>query len=696
MAKWLSTRILCFVIILLSSSTHAAPIHDAAAKGDLKQITKLISSSPAVIDAVDKDNATPLHYAAGKGAIPIIKFLIDHKANINARKKDGITPLHVAAGVNNLDAVKILVSAKADTSITDDCGRTPLAIAQERGYEAVAKYLGEHQKLPVVWTIDAQSFSPEERLMAACIQGIANRKGPRVYLNTGPSLCWMQLHCYTSPMIQMAGGQSKPQFNSVCDIWIKELTDRKLFEFQPITLDKLIEKLRNEINGVILYQTLDDDLAIAATMAGLRDAIPVTPALYSKWITDKGLNLPTIFDIKDAYKEYNPDSQKRIEAHRWTVKHLYPACDKTGAVSRNKTYGSDQHDTLIDTDIAVQHKWITFDLSYMSSETREDTSKPDPVYGFDPPDKPVLTEILSGLQKFRPVYGWGSEGEFCILRRLSQQNCIMVCTGTANTSFYKKLPLFSTSFVQSQSSSDRIPLEKKIYVAFMVNEGDTIKYLSSFANQGCWLEPERGKIAINWGMDTLFHKEFPGLMSYYTATATPNDYFFAAVGGWGYVHPDGLPEESVIPYAELLRKASIPADLHYVDIWWAGAVRRRNQYFPFIQASGMRGVTDWSDHQGVEYSPIDGTPVVKSNYYYPQNIGNAEQFANELINEAADVVVPWFVVVYGGTPHQFYEITKRLPADKFKVVTLNEFFEAARQARSQVEGRTWKPGVSEK
>ena len=691
MSKRLLTGILCFVISILSSITYAAPIHDAAAKGDLRQITKLINSNPALIDAADKDNATPLHYAAAKGSIPVIKFLIDHKANINARKKDGTTPLHVAAGVNNLNAVKILVSSKADTSATDNRGRTPFAIAKERGYEAVATYLEEHKKLPVVWTVDAQNFSAEERLMAACMQGIANRKGPRVYLNTGPSLCWMQLHCYTSPMIQTADGQTKPMFNSICDIWIKELTDRKLFEFQPITMDELIKKLKDEISGVIFYQTLDDDLAIAATMAGLRDAIPVTPALYSKWITDKGFSLPTIFDIKDAYKEYNPDSSKRIEAHRWTVKHLYSACDKNGAVSRDKTYGSDQHDTLIDTDIAVQNKWITFDLSYMSSETREDVSKPDPVYGFDPPDKPVLTEILGGLQKFSPVYGWGSEGEYCVLRRLSRQNCVMVCTGTANSSFYKKLPLFSKSFTQSQSSMVDTTLEQKIYVAFMVNEGDTIKYLSSFANQGCWLEPERGKIAINWGMDTLFHREFPGLMSYYSATATPNDYFFAAVGGWGYVHPDGLPEESVIPYAEQLRKASIPADLHYVDIWWAGALRQRNQYFPFIKATGMRGVTDWSDHQEVEYSPIDGTPVVRSNYYYPKNIGDADQFATELIDEAADVAVPWFVVVFGGTPHQFYEIANRLPADRFKVVMLNEFFGAARKARPQVEGRIWKP-----
>lgn len=679
--------ILCLIFAIIPAAAHTDPIHDAASQGDLKRITALVKADPAVVQAVDKDGATPLHFASAKGTAAIVKFLIEHKADVDAKKKGGVTPLHVAAGVNSIEAVKALVAAKADTNAVDDLGRTPLSIAQERGYKAIVAFLQKNAKPPVVWTLDIRDFNQQERLAAVCLQGIANRETAQVYLNTGPSVRWMGLDNYVAP--PTTGGETTPKITSVCDLWIKEFTDRKLYTFQLVTLDQLIVKMRSKLKGVILYQDVYDDLAVVATMAGLRDAVPMTSAVYSKWVAGRGLELPIVFDVSTIYKEYNPKYSRHLESHRWAVKNLFPQCEKTGAISRDRTYGLDEHDTLIDIDLGVQNRWITYNLSYLSSEARENTNKPDPVYGFDPPDKPILTEILSGLQRFCAVYGWGTEGEYCVLRRLNAQNCVLVCTGDGNSSFYKHLPLISKSFAQP-SAHKEIALEQKTYVAFLVNEGDTLKCLASLQNQACWTQPERGKIPINWGMDSLLYQEFPGLTSYYYATATPNDYFFAAVGGWGYVHPDGLPESSLTPYAELLKRASKSADLHYVDFWWVAGVQNRNLFFPFAKATGMSGVTNWSDHQGVEYSPLDGMPIVQSNFYYP-SLKQPAQFAAGLIEASKSATPPWFIVIYGGTPHEFYEVAKNLPTDRFKVVTLDEFFEAARQARSQVEGRVWKP-----
>ena len=65
--------------------------------------------------------------------------------------------------------------------------------------------------------------------------------------------------------------------------------------------------------------------------------------------------------------------------------------------------------------------------------------------------------------------------------------------------------------------------------------------------------------------------------------------------------------------------------------------------------------------------------------------------------ETREVEGPWFVVIYGaashGTPHRFYELSRRLPPERFKVVALDEFFAAAEKARPRVEGRMLKPGV---
>ena len=113
-----------------------------------------------------------------------------------------------------------------------------------------------------------------------------------------------------------------------------------------------------------------------------------------------------------------------------------------------------------------------------------------------------------------------------------------------------------------------------------------------------------------------------------------------------------------------------------------------NQFFQLLDAMGMRGLTQWSNRQEVEFSP-NGTPVIHSNFYYPRF--RPEVFAEKLIAISNEVKPPWFIVVYGGGPYWFNEVAERLPKDKFKAVKLDEFFEAARQARPQVEGRTWIP-----
>ncbi len=544
-----------------------------------------------------------------------------------------------------------------------------------------------------VQVVDIRNFNSDERLSAVCLQGLANRIAPKLYLNTGPSVQWMQFDFdrrENAVWSKEAAADLKTRYTSICDAWIDILTGRGLYKFQTVSMPQVLESQRQAISGVILYEKLDDDLAVAGTMAGLRNAVPMTPKLYEEW--GKALGLPVVFDVRSLYGQYDPQQERRLAAHRWVIEHLFPDCRKNGALSRDRTYGLDAHDTLIDVDLAVTNRWITYDLSYLSPETKNPNDRPHPKYGFDMPDTPLLKTILDGLEPFSPVYGWGRPDENNLVRRLTLASKVKICTGTANSSFYKRLPQMTPSSRSSAKEYARPSLEQKIYVAFMTNEGDTLKYLASQGNLGAWLQPERGKVAVNWGMDPLLYREFPGLVSYFQATATENDHFFSATSGWGYTHPDHLSDKQLEPYGRLVREGGRLSGLEYIDFWWINGLRPRKAFYPFIQATGMRGVTLWSDHQGVEYAP-DGTPIVHSNHYY--TLGEPEAVAQGLIRDAARIPSPWFVAVYGakmaGTPYNFSEVARRLPPDKFKVVGLEEFFDAARVARPQVEGRVWKP-----
>lgn len=542
-----------------------------------------------------------------------------------------------------------------------------------------------------VQVVDIRNFSPDQRLSTVCLQGLANRSAPRVYLNTGPSVQWMQFGFddrKNEVWSKEAADELRTRYTSICDAWIDILSRRGLYKFETVTMPQLLGSYGKTIVGVILYEKLDDDLAVAATMAGLRAAVPMTPKVYEDW--GQALGLPVVFDVRSLYEQYDPKQERRLAAHRWAIEHLFPECRKNGALSRDRTYGLDAHDTLIDIDLAVENRWMTYDLSYLSPETRNPNDRPHSQYGFDLPDTPLLKTILAGLEPFSPVYGWGRPDENNLVRRLTLAGRVKICTGTANSSFYQHLPRMAPQSFPPQAKA-KGGFEEKVYVAFLTNEGDTLKYLASLGNLGCWLQPERGKVPINWGMDPFLFREFPGLVSYFQATATQNDHFFSATAGWGYTHPERFSDEQLEAYGRLVREGKNHSGLEYIDFWWVNGLRPRKAFYPFIQATGMRGVTFWSDHQGVEYAP-DGTPIVHSDHYY--TLGDPELFAQELIRDADKTPPPWFVAVYGakmaGTPHNFYEVARRLPAGKFKVVTLAELFDAARAARPRVEGRQLK------
>ena len=563
--------------------------------------------------------------------------------------------------------------------------------------KADSEVKGDNKKPSLVWRVDVQNFGDDERLAAVCLQGLANRKEARVFLDYGSSMRWLQFDFDRDNgdkggkvWNEADAERLKKKYRSVCDYWIDFYTDRGFCRFETVTMPELIKKLRGELKGIILFNSVPDDLAVAATMSGLRDAVPLTQALYSDWGGEGENALPVIFDIRSLYGQYGNGADRRLSAHRWLIGNLYPECDKSGAVSRDRTYGLAAHDTLVDIDLAVSRRWVSFDLSFMSSEIRKegDKYKPDPKWGFDPPDKQLLIEILDGLDDWAPVYGWGRPSESALIRRLAMHKCVKICGGTGNGSFYRFMPRLCPDFKQLKPRTEKVECENKIYVAFMTNEGDTLKCVSSLVNGGSWLQSERGKLPINWGVDPLLFRDTPGLMSYYYSTATVNDYFFTAPSGWGYLAPETLPEDQIAGYGAMVKKGGEISDTYYIDVWWMGGLRKKNQFFPLLSAMGMRGLTQWSGRQEVEYAP-DGTPVIHSNYYYPRF--RPEVFAERLNVQSGEVKAPWFIVVYGGCPHWFNEVAERLPKDKFKIVKLDEFFEAARKARPLLEGRKWSP-----
>jgi ankyrin repeat protein len=122
------------------------------------QITKfpLLPSSRKII-AISLVGATPFLFASASYDLPMMRLLIEHKADTHLTTREKTTPLILAAGLPEgldyslyspdedkiLAAVKMLVEMGADVNAANEIGETPLHGAAYVGADKVIQYLVE-------------------------------------------------------------------------------------------------------------------------------------------------------------------------------------------------------------------------------------------------------------------------------------------------------------------------------------------------------------------------------------------------------------------------------------------------------------------------------------------------------------------------------------------------------------------------
>ena len=122
------------------------PMMAAVESGD-EDICRMLMEAGASLADTNEDEETVLHICAIHGRLQIASLLIeslqptDAHHLVNSQDKDDTTPLHYAAANGDLDFCKLLLSHGADMNLEDNDGFTPLMAALESKQNDAVKYL---------------------------------------------------------------------------------------------------------------------------------------------------------------------------------------------------------------------------------------------------------------------------------------------------------------------------------------------------------------------------------------------------------------------------------------------------------------------------------------------------------------------------------------------------------------------------
>lgn len=134
-----------------------AALLEAAKKGDLPRIQKLLT--PENINCRDSQgrNSTPLHLASGYNNYEVVEYLLENGANVNATDKGGLIPLHNSSSYGHLEIAAILIKYNTQVNAVDKWGFSPLHESAQKGRTQLCSLLLSHGANPFLKNQEGQT-----------------------------------------------------------------------------------------------------------------------------------------------------------------------------------------------------------------------------------------------------------------------------------------------------------------------------------------------------------------------------------------------------------------------------------------------------------------------------------------------------------------------------------------------------------
>lgn len=157
----------------------------------------------------------------------------------------------------------------------------------------------------------------------------------------------------------------------------------------------------------------------------------------------------------------------------------------------------------------------------------------------------LFNQILAAVQPATPYLGW-LDNEVVGVSMASRHGVYVLAAD-----FFTNMSVWSGVRKPSQpiKSLTAPPLRNKIYVTFVVSDGDNLQYDEHYMRT-LWDDPDRGTVPLNWSISPLLLDAAPFFLNHYQTTASPNDLLIAGPSGAGYFYPSLWPSDNIGAYVQ--------------------------------------------------------------------------------------------------------------------------------------------------
>jgi len=405
---------------------------------------------------------------------------------------------------------------------------------------------------------DIRPQSADWQLLLLTLQGIVNRQQPQIYL----------------------------LFNDTDEFWLDWMRQRgwvKRVE-RLANAQQLLQRFRSSIKGMVVTDpALPATKNVATMLAGTQDAVVASPRIARQ------LKLPVLADLRGRWK-------KSVDAYRW-------AFDALWSKMNHHLVACSYPDHFALRDYLVQHRvfifWVSgpIDGARPYSDPDAEARLAEEVLAKMPPNTCVLSYPWAGKD-----VGMGEGPGVTLFAEFGKY-----LVGTINCSNLSVHSGIRVAQFRQKPAPPAPPLrDDKVYVSFIISDGDNLPVLTISNFPQLWQENLRGRFPIGWTISPAACWLIPAVVDYYYQTSTPQDYWLTAVSGLGYTYPDQYGtryrdrEKVYTDFLNMTRLAMTPMDLHAA---WIMGITQPNliaQYAELVRVQALfpdygRRVTRYED-----------------------------------------------------------------------------------------------------